>query len=467
MKQLIFIVVLSCCCLQLFSQKNKSKSGSSLHETKIPMTAARWDFPSESAEFIDHKNVPAMKILRGDKVVLKDLQFSDGTIEFDIELQEEPFAGIYFRMADNNESEYFYLRVARAGNKVAMDAAQYAAFVKGVLLWDLMDHYQGPADFRKNDWNHIKMVISGRQMIVYVNEMARPTLEIPRLEGSTNKGLLAFNGRCVIANLTVKPGQVEGLPAREGFDPTYHDPRYIRSWQVTEPLPLPRGRELYEADFPRLAVKWQEVVAERRGLMNMTRMFGASESRRYVWLRAKLTSTTEQIRKISLGFSDEVWVYVNKQMIFVDKNIYTSPQMRKIPDGRISIENAQSDIRLKAGENELLIGVANDFFGWGLIARLDKMDGIDISTDFPPPVEQPKDLNRYTGTYASGDSKLVFTAVNDVLMGQAAGQPSVALEYFDKDKFRLEQAGVVLEFYPEEKKLILKEGNSVQTFIKE
>lgn len=467
MKKLIFIVILSCSCLQLFGQKNKSKGGTSLPETKIPMTAARWDFPSGGAEFINHKNVPAMKILRGDKVTLKDLQFSDGTIEFDIEMSEEPFAGVYFRIADNNESEYFYLRVARAGNKVAMDAAQYAAFVKGVLLWDLLDYYQGPANFTKNDWTHVKMVISGRQMLVYVNDMARPTLEIPRLEGSTNQGLMAFSGRCIIANLVVKPGQVDGLPSREGFDPTHHDPRYVRSWQISEPQPLPRGRELYEADFPRLSAKWQEIIVERRGLMNMTRMFGASESRRYVWLRAKLTCETEQTRKVSLGFSDEVWVYVNRQMVFVDKNIYTSPQMRKTPDGRISIENAQFDLRLKAGENELLIGVANDFFGWGLIARLDKMDGIAISTDFPPPVEQPKDLNRYTGTYSSGDGKLVFTAVNDVLMGQSAGQPSVALEYFDKDKFRLEQAGVVVEFYPEEKKLILKEGNSVMTFIKE
>jgi hypothetical protein len=33
---------------------------------------------------------------------------------------------------------------------------------------------------------------------------------------------------------------------------------------------------------------------------------------------------------------------------------------------------------LKAGENELLIGLANDFYGWGIIARLEELDGLVI-----------------------------------------------------------------------------------------
>jgi hypothetical protein len=143
--------------------------------------------------------------------------------------------------------------------------------------------------------------------------------------------------------------------------------------------------------------------------------------------------------------------------------------MRKDPDGRISIDNAKFDITLKAGENDLLVGVANDFFGWGLMARLDKMDGIEVSTSFPPPVTPPKDLSPYTGTFRSvdRDMKLVFTSENDVLMGQATGQPAVPLEYYEKDKFRFEQEGIVLEFYPTEKKMILKQGNVSQTFVKE
>ena len=48
----------------------------------------------------------------------------------------------------------------------------------------------------------------------------------------------------------------------------------------------------------------------------------------------------------------------------------------KEPEGRCSLDNASFRIPLQAGENELLIGLGNHFFGWGVIARLDSVDGI-------------------------------------------------------------------------------------------
>jgi hypothetical protein len=262
---------------------------------------------------------------------------------------------------------------------------------------------------------------------------------------------------------------VEGLSAHEGFDPTHHDPRYIRSWQVSEPQPLPQGEELYDGKFPRNQVAWTDLTAERRGLVNLSRVFGKSESRRYVWLRVKLISATEQKRKVSLGFSDEVWVFLNKQPLYVDKNIYTSPGMRKQPDGRISIENGEFEIPLRAGDNDLLIGVANDFYGWGLIARLDNLQGIEVSTNFPVPPAPPKDLGKYLGVYQTTDAalKITITEEDHQLMGQVPGQPAIFLDYSGQDKFTYEQEGVVLEFFPDEKKMILKQGGNEMTLLKE
>ena len=237
---------------------------------------------------------------------------------------------------------------------------------------------------------------------------------------------------------------------------------------AADPAIIAKGKELFEGDFPNGETKWRNMDVERRGLLNLTREFGGSESRRFVWLRVKLVSTKEQKRKISLGFSDEVWVYLNRQPVFVDKNIYYSPGMRKKPDGRISIENSEFEVSLKQGENELLIGVANDFFGWGIISRLDNMEGIETTTHFPPPPVQPTDLSPYLGNYTSEDKreKIIFTESENKLMGQSSGQQPVALVYFDKDKFKLEQADVVVEFYPGEKKMILKQGNSAMTFLR-
>jgi hypothetical protein len=34
---------------------------------------------------------------------------------------------------------------------------------------------------------------------------------------------------------------------------------------------------------------------------------------------------------------------------------------------------------LKAGDNEVAVAVANDFFGWGLILRLDDVKGVQLA----------------------------------------------------------------------------------------
>jgi hypothetical protein len=35
-------------------------------------------------------------------------------------------------------------------------------------------------------------------------------------------------------------------------------------------------------------------------------------------------------------------------------------------------------VPLDAGDNELLVGVANDFYGWGIVARLDSLAGLTL-----------------------------------------------------------------------------------------
>lgn len=214
------------------------------------------------------------------------------------------------------------------------------------------------------------------QLRAFVNDMTRPALEIPYLEGNSSRGAIAFEGFAAFANLIIKPNAVEDLPPGKGPDLTNHDANYIRQWLVSKPLPLESGRELDPQDFPTMETSWDSLDTERNGLINLTRKFGVDD-RRYVWLRATLEASTALQRKIELGFSDEVWVFVNRRMVYVDKNLYIQ-QMRKTPNGRCSIQNSSFSISLKPGDNELLIGVANDFYGWGIIARLENMEGIEL-----------------------------------------------------------------------------------------
>lgn len=52
-------------------------------------------------------------------------------------------------------------------------------------------------------------------------------------------------------------------------------------------------------------------------------------------------------------------------------------------------------------------------------------------------------------------------------MAQATGQPAFPLEATEKDKFKFDQAGVVIEFNPIEKTMVLKQGGGQFAFVKE
>jgi D-alanyl-D-alanine carboxypeptidase len=78
-------------------------------------------------------------------------------------------------------------------------------------------------------------------------------------------------------------------------------------------------------------------------------------------------------------------------------------------------------------------------------------------------------LNPLLGTYASPDMpmKITITKDNTTLIAQADGQSSFPLDAADKNIFRFDTAGIVLEFNPTENKMVLKQGGGVFNFTKE
>jgi len=79
-----------------------------------------------------------------------------------------------------------------------------------------------------------------------------------------------------------------------------------------------------------------------------------------------------------MGFCDDVSVFINGDLLYIDKNTYWLP-IRKYPDGRCDIRNSTIQLPLKAGENQLMIALTNYFYGWGIVARLSTLDGISMS----------------------------------------------------------------------------------------
>lgn len=355
-------------------QKKKTQQ-----EVKVPLTAENWTFKPGTVEFITRRSVPAMKILNSpDSAVLKDMDFTDGTIEYDIELLDKRFTSIYFRRSSQKETECFYFRTIKSGKG---DAVQYAPFIDGVNMWDALFHYQAPAIFLQEKWNHVKLVISGKQMRAYVNNATWPCLLVERLEGNSQHGTIAFDGQVIISNLVIKPGQTEGLSPQAGVDLTDHDTRYIRRWQISAPVAVPKAFEFNDEYFKKKdSIRWDTIWAERRGLINVTRKYGGPPylSRRLVWLRTNVQSAIAQTRKLNLGISDEIWVYANGKFIGSDQNIYGHPLMKE-PQGRTAVENASMQIPLEQGNNEIMIALACNFYTWGLIAKWDKDEDLTLN----------------------------------------------------------------------------------------
>lgn len=80
-----------------------------------------------------------------------------------------------------------------------------------------------------------------------------------------------------------------------------------------------------------------------------------------------------------------------------------------------------------------------------------------------------EDLDKYSGVYSSKQIplKITITRNDKSLIAQATGQSSFALEATEKDKFKFQRAGVVLEFDPTVKSMILKQGGGIFNFSKE
>ena len=356
-----------------------------LGQRRVSLKPEAWKFRPGTVEFGDSAGQARMKIVDGRQfVVLKDLDFGDGTIEFDDIPVDQSFALFCFHWQDSSENECFYFRTDVARDPYDMAAVQYTPIVKNVMYWNALPHFQTFAHFSKTQYNHVKMVLSGKQMRVWVNSTERPTLEVPRLEGDVAHGAIAFQGQHIISNLVLKPGEVGGLSPAEGTDETLFDPRFLRHWQMTEPDSTGGNtdytRRLGIKGIPGEKAVWKPIDAERRGFVNLSRIFGGTQPfgvPRMMWLKTTIHANEAKTVLMRLGFLDDVLVFVNGGLAYVDKNYYGYP-ISKAPRGRISTENSTVSLPLKAGDNVLMIGVGSNFYSWGIIARLDELQGLVI-----------------------------------------------------------------------------------------
>jgi D-alanyl-D-alanine carboxypeptidase len=108
--------------------------------------------------------------------------------------------------------------------------------------------------------------------------------------------------------------------------------------------------------------------------------------------------------------------------------------------------------------NEILIGVLSIYFNKEY--TLPVFRTISLKSE---------DLDKYLGVYSSAQIplKIEITKNNSQLLAQATGQSSFPLEPVDKDKFTFDQAGIKMEFAPDNNQMTLKQGGGTYLFKKD
>jgi len=164
-------------------------------------------------------------------------------------------------------------------------------------------------------------------------------------------------------------------------------PGTLTRWNLSPSFDaLERDLERALTPVERDAMPWQDVEAEPPGFVVVNRYresphpkvsFATDFSKRLepqpgmrvVYARASIDSDRDEVRKLFIGYSDDVSVFLNGQILFRGR----SAQNFRDP-GFLGIVNPENDavyLPLKKGRNELMLAVSELGGGWGFICRLE------------------------------------------------------------------------------------------------
>jgi len=149
---------------------------------------------------------------------------------------------------------------------------------------------------------------------------------------------------------------------------------------------LARNLERPLSPAERDAIQWQDVEAEPPGFVVLYRYrraphpmvtFQGDFSKRLdpqpgtevIYARTSIESDRDQVKKLNIGYSDEVSVFLNGQILYRGR----SAQDYRDPDflGIINLDNDAVYLPLKKGSNELILADSELGGGWGFICRLE------------------------------------------------------------------------------------------------
>lgn len=355
----------------------------------LEFSGLKWTLAGGDVKLETHLGEEAA-LFRNGAIVLPDIEFENGTIEFDVATTgHRSFVGVAFRIEGPGEYEHFYLRPHNSGR---FDAMQYTPVFNRVSAWQLHPEYNASIEIPRSEWMHVRLVVTGSRLRVYFDDATEPTLTVNELRRGRGRGSVAIIANfpaarehedlypTAFANFAIEP---DSAPAVYEDIFTSTPARFVRRWALSPAFPAPDGpltaipRSALEADG------WSIAIAESSGLVNLARYRAIPEGaeRGAVLARIVIESDTDRIKQLNFGFSDQGSIFLNGRILFSGNNTYRSRSQRYL--GVVTVENDAIYLPLRQGTNELIFAVSEDFGGWGLIARFEDLDGISVHAARP------------------------------------------------------------------------------------
>ncbi|HEY0741316.1 MAG TPA: family 16 glycoside hydrolase [Chryseosolibacter sp.] len=341
----------------------------------VPFSSDRWKFRNQEYSLVTFQGKDAV-LLKKNGATLEDANFLNGIIEYDVAFpQSRAFIGIQFRIQDETNFEEFYVRPHQSGNP---DANQYTPVFKSNAGWQLYygEGYGAPVKYTFNEWIHVKLVILGQYMDVYINDMETPVL-FAELKQKPVKGPIGLRNDInenYFANVSVTP--TDNVTLKGKPKPSQPLPAgTIEKWSISNGFAEKGLAGITNLKDLRTKIEYKSFGVEQTGTLNISSTTEINENSNTVLARIVIDSDKEQIKKITFGFSDRVKVFVNGTAVFSGEDNFNSRDYRFL--GTVGYFDAVY-VQLKKGKNEIHFAVSEDFGGWGIKAKVEDLGGVKV-----------------------------------------------------------------------------------------
>ena len=353
----------------------------------LPFSDGKWTLTGDETKVVREGDREVLNIETG-WAYRRDVRLENGTIDFDVRVtRRRSFVYLALRMTGDHDYEEFYLRPHKSG---LPDAAQYAPVWQGQSAWQLHHGPGGTAaiEFEPGVWTHVRVVVNGRQAALFVGDLAKPALVVPRLAREPAAGYIAVRGFLPpgtpgsgpivsYSNVVIEPG-TPGFDFTSVLPPAKPaEPNAVRAWAVSRSF-VPQGTDTATLPDAQTLAPFQKVDAEPGGLVELHRVVAMPKD-------AKLTAAVARVNvraaragtyAFDLGFSDVATVFVNGRPIFRGEGSYSADVPRR--EGLIGYDQARLYLPLVAGDNDVSILVSDGFGGWGLMGRFLEADDLQV-----------------------------------------------------------------------------------------